>query len=108
MFRSLVLMLAPFAPFVTAELWEQMGGTGVLFRQGFPTADAELAREDEIEVPVQANGKLVVVVRVAAAADEQALKAAALAHEKVAARLEGKTLVKTGVVKGKLVNVVVK
>ncbi len=107
-FRALVLMLAPFAPFVTAELWEQMGGTGVLFRHGFPAADAELAREDEIEVPVQANGKLVVVVRVAAEADEQALKAAALAHEKVAARLEGKTLVKTVVVKGKLVNLVLK
>jgi len=59
-------------------------------------------------VPVQANGKLVVVVRVAAGADEEALKAAALADEKVQARLAGKSLVKTIVVKGKLVNLVVK
>ena len=107
-FRSLVLMLAPFAPFVSAELWEQIGGEGVVLRQAWPKADAELAREDEIEVPVQANGKLVVVVKVAAGADEESLKAAALADEKVIARLEGKSLVKTIVVKGKLVNLVVK
>ncbi len=108
LFRSITLMLAPFAPFLAAELWEQMGGTGHVFRQAFPEADPVLAREDEIEVPVQANGKLVVVVRVAAGADEEALRSAALAHEKVAARLEGKTLVKTVVVKGKLVNLVVR
>ncbi len=107
-FRSLVLMLAPFAPFVSAEMWEEIGGEGVLLRQAWPVADAELAREDEIEVPVQANGKLVVVVKVAAGADEESLKAAALADEKVIARLEGKSLVKTIVVKGKLVNLVVK
>ncbi|MGI4829746.1 MAG: leucine--tRNA ligase [Janthinobacterium lividum] len=108
LFRSLAMMLAPFAPFVAAELWEQLGGTGVLFRQPFPVADPELAKEDEIEVPVQANGKLIVVVKVAAGVDEEALKTAALADSKVAARLEGKTLVKTVVVKGKLVNFVVR
>ena len=108
LFRSLVLMLAPFAPFLSAELWEQLGGTGVLFRQPFPVADARLAQEDEIEVPVQANGKLVVVVKVAAGADEEAMKAAAMADGKVVARLAGKTLVKTVVVKGKLVNLVVR
>jgi len=48
-FRTLVLLLEPFGPFVAAELWEQMGGTGVLFRQKWPEADAELARENEIE-----------------------------------------------------------
>jgi leucyl-tRNA synthetase len=104
--RTLVLLLAPFAPFVSAELWEQLGGEGVLFHQAWPVADAELARENEIEVPVQLNGKLVVVVKVAADADEDALKSAALAEEKVVARLVGKTLVKTIVVKGKLVNLV--
>ncbi len=108
LFRSLTLMLAPFAPFLSAELWEQLGGEGDIIRQAFPTPDPGLAKEDEIEIPVQANGKLVTVVLVAADADEEALKAAALAHEKVAARLQGKTLVKTVVVKGKLVNLVVK
>jgi leucyl-tRNA synthetase len=71
-------------------------------------ADAELAKESEIEVPVQANGKLVTVIKLAADADEEAIKAAALADEKVAARVAGKTIVKTIVVKGKLVNLVVK
>ncbi len=106
--RSLTLMLAPFAPFLTAELWEAMGGEGHAFRQPFPAADPELAKEAELEVPVQANGKLIVVVRVAADADEEAMKAAALADGKVAARLEGKTLVKTVVVRGKLVNLVLR
>jgi len=103
-----VLLLAPFAPFVAAELWEQMGGTGVLFRQRWPVADAELARESEIEIPVQVNGKLVVVLKLAADSDEDAMKAAAMSDEKVQARIAGKTVVKTIVVKGKMVNLVVK
>ena len=107
-FRALTMMLAPFAPFLTAELWEELGGTGVLFRQPFPAADAELAREDEIEVPVQVNGKLVVVVKVASGADEEAIKAAAQGDAKLSARLEGKTVAKVVVVKGKLVNFVVR
>ena len=110
--RSLTLMLAPFAPFLAAELWEQMGegagDAGAVLRQPFPLADPALAREDELQVPVQANGKLIVVVKVAADADEAAMKAAALADEKVMARMDGKTLVKTVVVKGKLVNLVLR
>jgi leucyl-tRNA synthetase len=107
-FRTLVLLLEPFAPFVAAELWEQMGGTGVLFRQKWPEADAELARENQIEVPVQVNGKLVSVIRIAAESDEESMKAPAMADEKVGARLAGKTIVKVIVVRGKLVNFVVK
>jgi leucyl-tRNA synthetase len=106
--RTLVLLLAPFAPFVSAELWEEIGERDSLLRQAWPKADAELARESEIEVPVQVNGKLVNVVKLAAGADEEAIKAAALADEKVAARIAGKMVVKTIVVKGKLVNLVVK
>src|SRR5271168_1643998 len=68
-FRSLTLLLAPFAPFLAAELWEQMGGDGVVFRSTWPVASAELAREDEIEIPVQVNGKLANVVKVPADSD---------------------------------------
>ncbi len=106
--RNLVLMLAPFAPFFAAELWEQIGGEGIVFRTAWPVADEELAREDEIEIPVQVNGKLVNVIKVAAGSEEEAIKAAALADEKVKARIEGKTVVKVIVVPGKLVNLVVK
>jgi leucyl-tRNA synthetase len=108
LFRTLTLLLAPFAPFLAAELWEQIGGHGVVFRQPWPEANAELAKEDSLEVPVQINGKLAVVITVAADADEETIKAAARADEKVAARLAGKSLVKAIVVKGKLVNLVVK
>jgi leucyl-tRNA synthetase len=107
-FRNLVLMLAPFAPFLAAELWDELGGKGVVFRQPWPMADAELARESEIEVPVQVNGKLVNVVTVSAESDEEAIKGAALGDGKVMARIEGKTVVKVIYVRGKLVNLVVK
>jgi leucyl-tRNA synthetase len=107
-FRGLILLLAPFAPFFAAEMWEQIGGKSVVFRTQWPMANAELAREDEVEIPVQVNGKLVNVVKVPAGSDEAAMKAAALADEKVRARIEGKTVVKLIVVPGKLVNLVVK
>ncbi|MBB5319178.1 leucine--tRNA ligase [Tunturibacter empetritectus] len=107
-FRGLILLLAPFAPFFAAEMWEELGGEGVVFRTAWPEVNEELAREEEIEIPVQVNGKLVTVVRVPAGSDEAAVKAAALADPKVIARIEGKTVVKVIVVPGKLVNLVVK
>ncbi len=107
-FRTLLLLLAPFAPFVSQELWSELGHEGIIFRQPWPVADAELAKEDEIEIPVQVNGKLVVIVRVAAEADLDALRAAAQADEKVAGRLQGKTIVKVVAVPKKLVNFVVR
>ncbi|MCL2661139.1 MAG: class I tRNA ligase family protein, partial [Acidobacteriaceae bacterium] len=108
LFRGLTLLLAPFAPFLSQELWRRLGGDGVVFRVAWPQADAELAREDEIEIPVQVNGKLANVIKVAANSDEAAVKAAALADEKVQARVAGKTVVKSILVPGKLVNLVVK
>jgi leucyl-tRNA synthetase len=107
-FRGLILLLAPFAPFFAAEMWEQIGGEGVVFRTAWPKVNEDLAREDEIEIPVQVNGKLVNVVKVPSGSDEATVKAAALADEKVKARIEGKTVVKVIVVPGKLVNLVVK
>jgi leucyl-tRNA synthetase len=111
LFRALALLLAPFAPFLAAELWQQLGETTSVFQQAWPVADAELARESEIEVPVQVNGKLVTVIKLAAGTDEAAIGAASLADEKVVARLVGKTIVKHLVINkpsGKLVNLVVK
>ena len=101
-----MLLLAPFAPHLAAELWEELGETGSVLRAPWPQSDPELAKEDELEVPVQINGKLVTVVRVAVDSDSKTLEAAALADEKVQGRIAGKTLVKVIVVPRKLVNLV--
>jgi leucyl-tRNA synthetase len=103
-----VLLLAPFAPYLAAELWEELGGEGAVLRQPWPKSDPSLAREDEIEIPVQINGKLVSVVRLPAGSDAKAIEAAALADEKVKARIAGKTIAKVIVVPGRAVNLVVK
>ena len=82
--RTLALLLAPFAPFLAAELWERDGRDGAVFRTAWPMADAELAREAEIEIPVQCNGKLVTVIKVPAGSDGETIKAA------VAGRRQGR------------------
>jgi leucyl-tRNA synthetase len=106
--QTLVLLLAPFAPYLAAELWEELGEEGAILRAPWPKSDPGLAREDEIEIPVQINGKLTAVVRVAADADAKTMEAAALADEKVRARTAGKNVVKVIVVRGRAVNLVVK
>ena len=106
--RNLVLLLAPFAPYLACELWEQIGEKENLLRAPWPKFDEALAKEDEIEIPVQINGKLCTVIRVAAGADEDTLRDTALADEKVQARITGKELIKVIIVPGKLVNIVVK
>jgi leucyl-tRNA synthetase len=106
--RSLVLLIAPFAPYLAAELWEELGEEGAVLRASWPVSDPELAREDEIEVPVQINGKLVSLIRVAAGADAKSMEAAALADEKVQSRIAAKTVAKIIVAPGRAVNLVVK
>jgi leucyl-tRNA synthetase len=106
--RTVVLLLAPFAPYLSAELWEELGGEGSILRAQWPKSDPGLAKEDEIEVPVQINGKLIAVVRVASDADPKQFEAAALADEKVKARIAGKTVAKVIVAPGRAVNLVVK
>jgi leucyl-tRNA synthetase len=105
---TLVLLLAPFAPFLAAELWKELGGEDSVLRVPWPKSDPGLAREDEQEIPVQINGKLVTVVRVPAGADAKAIETAALGDEKVQSRIAGKNLVKVIVVPGRTVNLVVK
>ena len=106
--RNLVLLLAPFAPYLAHELWEMLGETGNLLKAPWPKYDAELAREEEIEIPVQVNGKLRSRVTVAADATEETVLERALADEKVRAAIAGKQIVKKIYVPGKLLNLVVK
>jgi leucyl-tRNA synthetase len=106
--RDLVLLLAPFAPYLAHELWEMLGEKGTLLKASWPKYDPELAKEDEIEIPVQVNGKLRSVVVVAAGSSEEIIRDAALADAKIKAAIAGKQIVKTIVVPGKLVNIVVR
>jgi leucyl-tRNA synthetase len=108
MLRNLALLIAPFAPYLAAELWEQLGGEDSILRHPWPVSDPALAQEDEIEIPVQINGKLISVVKVPAGSDVKTIEAAALADEKVQLRAAGKTIAKVIVVPGRAVNLVVK
>jgi leucyl-tRNA synthetase len=87
-------MLAPFAPYVAQELWEEQGFDGPVFKQEWPDFDPDLARETEIEIPVQINGKLRSRINVAPGLDAGQLKVAALDDDKIRALIEGKTMVK--------------
>jgi len=106
--RSLTLLLAPFAPYLAFELWEKIGQTDNLLRAPWPQFEETLAREDQIEIPVQINGKLRSVVTVAADAGEDVVRDAALADEKIAALIADKEVVRMILVPRKLVNLVVK
>lgn len=102
-----VLLLAPFAPHIAEELWRALGHAKSLAYEPWPVFDPKLLKADFIEVPVQVNGKLRARIQVPADSDEAALEAAARADEKVAAHINGKTIRKVIVAKGKLVNLVV-
>jgi leucyl-tRNA synthetase len=106
--RNLVLLLAPFAPYLAHELWEMLGQTSSLLKAPWPKYNAELAKEEEIEIPVQINGKLRSRVVVPADAGQDFVLERALADEKVQAAIAGKQIVKAIYVPGKMVNLVVK
>jgi leucyl-tRNA synthetase len=106
--RTLVLLLAPFAPYLAHELWETIGETGNLLKAPWPRYDAALAKEEELEIPVQLNGKLRGRIVVPADASEKLVLETAFADEKVKSAIAGKAIVKTIYVPGKLLNIVVK
>jgi len=106
--RNLVLLLAPFAPYLAHELWEMMGEKGSVFKASWPKYDPALAKEEEIEIPVQVNGKLRGRVKVPADASEEFVLEHAFAEEKVKASMAGKQIVKKIYVPAKMVNLVVK
>ena len=105
---ALILLLAPFAPYLVAELWSEIGGKGSILRQPWPPFDPDLAREQELEIPVQVNGKLRSVVRLPLDASGEDMQQAALSETKVQSAIAGKQMVKVIVVPGKLINIVVK
>lgn len=107
--ESLVLMLAPFSPHVAEEMWAQLGHEGGLLQSGrWPPVDPDLARREELEIPVQVNGKLRSRLLVLPDVTEADLRAAALNDEKIQGLIEGHEVVKIIVVPQRLVNVVLR
>jgi leucyl-tRNA synthetase len=103
----LTLMLAPMTPHLAEELWEMLGHTEGLWRVGWPAFNADLARDEQVEVVVQVNGRVRGKLTVAAGLSEAELVRMALAEPTVAHHIDGKRVVKRIVVPDKLVNLVV-
>jgi leucyl-tRNA synthetase len=108
--EALVVMLVPFSPHVAEEMWEGLGHQGGLVQDHavWPEADPDLARKEELEIPVQVNGKLRSRVIAAPDISEADLRSMALADEKVKTFVDGHQIIKVIVVPQRLVNVVVK
>ena len=106
--EKLALLLAPFAPYLSQEIWEELGHEGPVFRQAWPSFDPELAKEDEAEIVVQVNGKLRARIYAPFGTSKADLEAQARADGKVKGLLEGKQVVRAIAVPDKLVNFVVK
>ena len=104
--KTMVRLIAPFAPHIGEELWEALGGTDSVFHETWPEYDDRYLAAEEMELPVQINGKTRVTVTVPADADKDAILAAG--KEAVAARLEGFQIVKEIYVPKKIINIVVK
>ena len=104
--ETFTLLLSPMAPHLGEELWEILGHERTLAYAPWPSFDPALLKDDEIEVPVQVNGKLRGRILVPAEAGRDQIEAAALADERIIALIDGKPIRKTIVVPGKLVNFV--
>lgn len=105
-FALLVRLLSPFAPHISEELWSDLGNKNSIFESVWPAYDVELAKDTEIVLAVQINGKLRDTLTVSADIGEEEAKATALNSEKVQKWLEGKTPKKVIYVKGKLISIV--
>ncbi|EOU1841152.1 leucine--tRNA ligase [Clostridium perfringens] len=101
-------LLAPFAPHFSEEQWNLLGNSYSIFNEAWPKFDPKALVKDEVEIAIQVNGKIKNKIMVSSDLDEEGIKAAALADEKIIASTEGKTVVKVIVIKGRLVNIVVK
>ena len=105
--ETFTLLLAPMAPHLAEELWELLGHPATLAYEPWPDFDPELLKDDEVEVPVQINGRLRTKIQVPDGANSEEIEAAARSDERIVELLAGKTIRKTIVVPGKMVNFVV-
>ncbi len=106
--KALIIMLAPFVPHITEELWEIAGGEGSVHEQSWVNYDEKALVKDEVEIVIQINGKVKDKMMISTGLSDGEIKEAALSNEKIAEFTQGKQVLKVIVVKGKLVNIVVK
>ena len=107
-YRTLLILLNPFAPHITEEIWENMGFGGQIAHTQWPKFDEAKCVEATVEIPVQINGKIRARIHMALDLSKDDMLSTALADEAIKAATEGKTVVKTICVPNKLVNIVVK
>ncbi|MBS6545928.1 MAG: leucine--tRNA ligase [Butyricicoccus pullicaecorum] len=107
-YKTLLTLVSPFAPHITEELWSMLGETSVLSLEAWPAYDEAKTVESSIEIGVQVNGKLKSTVQLPVDCEQQLAIDTALADEKVKKAIEGKNIIKTIVVKNKIVNIVAK
>ena len=103
--ETLVLLLSPFAPHISEELWRELGHSTSVLRSQWPEADPVALKRDTIEIALQVNGKVRGHVTISAGADAKTIEQEALGDEQVRKWLEGKTVKKVIVVPGRLVNI---
>lgn len=101
-----IILLAPFVPHITEEMWQELGHESSVHDQSWPSFDADALLLDEVEMAVQINGKVRHKAVVPTGADRKEVESQVLAEEKVKSLLEGKTIRKVIVVPGKLINIV--
>lgn len=106
--EQLLLLLAPFAPHLTEELWQSIGNEYSIHNQSYPEFDEKVLIEEEKEIAVQVNGKLRATIKINISDSEDEVKEKALNAENVKKHTEGHEIVKIIVIKGKIVNIVVK
>jgi leucyl-tRNA synthetase len=104
--RIFLLLLNPFAPHISSELWEKLKSSGDITAQAWPSYDAKFLVEDEVEIVIQINGKVRDRMMMSMSATEDEMKAAVLANPKIMQLIAGKSISKVVVVPKKLVNVV--
>lgn len=106
--KDTILLLSPFAPHFAEEMWEKLGGAYSLFNQNWPSYDEKALVKDEIEMAVQVNGQVKYRINVPSSADSTEIEKIVLADDKLAGFLGGRQVAKVIVVKGRLINIVVK
>jgi leucyl-tRNA synthetase len=104
--ERMLLLLSPFSPHIAEELWEACGNHSSIFEQQWPQWDEEAAREEEIELVVQVNGKVRSKMMISLGLSDEHIKQLALEDKKIKDMIKDKSVKKIIVVKGKLVNIV--